>query len=330
MKYRFIKDKLCLRKEIAMKFNKILNFNYGINPIKIDAIKGGWAALAFKISDGNNVYFLKVYDKSRPSTSKLIAFINQYASILVWLDNHTKLKGKTPIPISTFEGEYKCEDDSNVYLLYTYIDGDTVGNKNMSDKQIKELAEIISTLHSYGSHQIPFSTNLMVEDFELPYLNDFEIILQKKIEEIPQIIKEPITKYRQTLVNRIGDIKNLSNQLKSSNLDFSLCHTDIHNWNLMQTDRLILIDWEGLKLAPVEADIMFLIDKPYFDKFISIYQKTHRRYVINEDAIKYYRFQRNLEDIWEFIEQLLYEDVNNEKQVETLNYINELVTEFEL
>lgn len=313
-----------------MKLNEILNFHYGIKPIKIVAINGGWAALAFKISDGNKDIFLKVYDKSRSSTAKLTAFINQYAAILAWLDNHTKLKGKIPLPIPTIEADYKSEDDSNVYLLYTYIDGDTVGNKNMSEKQIQELAEIISTLHSYGSHQIPFSTKLMEEDFELPFLHDFEIVLQKKIEELPQIIKEPITQYRQTLVNRIKNIKNLSNQLKSSNLDFSLCHTDLHNWNLMQTDRLILIDWEGLKLAPVEADIMFLIDKPYFDKFISIYKKFHGRYVINEDAIKYYRYHRNLEDIWEFIEQLLYEDMSNDKQVETLNYINELVTEFEL
>ncbi|MFS0752214.1 aminoglycoside phosphotransferase family protein [Oceanobacillus sp. 1P07AA] len=313
-----------------MELNKILNFHYGIKPIKTVALNGGWAALAYKISDSNNAYFLKVYEKSRSSTSKLTAFINQYATILVWLDNQTKLNGKIPLPISTFEGDYKCEDDCNVYLLYTYIDGGTVGSNNLSEKQIQELAEIISTLHSYGSNQIPFSTNLMVEDFELPFLNDFEIVLQKKLEEFPQIIKESITTYGQTLVNRIETIKNLSNQLKSSNLDFSLCHTDLHNWNLMQTDRLILIDWEGLKLAPVEADIMFLIDKPYFDKFISTYHKIHKRYVINDDALKFYRYRRNLEDIWEFIEQLLYEDISNDQQVEILNYINELVREFDL
>jgi thiamine kinase-like enzyme len=47
------------------------------------------------------------------------------------------------------------------------------------------------------------------------------------------------------------------------------CHTDIHGWNLMvKDDSLILIDWEGLKIAPAEMDIMFVIDKAYAEKFL--------------------------------------------------------------
>ena len=52
--------------------------------------------------------------------------------------------------------------------------------------------------------------------------------------------------------------------LRHAPLRYALCHTDIHGWNLMQEDRLILIDWEGLKLAPVEADLFSFTETFFF------------------------------------------------------------------
>ena len=59
------------------------------------------------------------------------------------------------------------------------------------------------------------------------------------------------------LEQSIDRVEGLSEILRRSNPKMALCHTDIHNWNLMQRDeQLVLIDWEGLKLAPVKADLM--------------------------------------------------------------------------
>ncbi|MDI5791191.1 phosphotransferase [Bacillus licheniformis] len=60
----------------------------------------------------------------------------------------------------------------------------------------------------------------------------------------------------------------LADDLKCSGRRLALCHTDVHGWNLMKTGgELILIDWEGLKLAPVEADLMFFANQPYAQEF---------------------------------------------------------------
>lgn len=100
----------------------------------------------------------------------------------------------------------------------------------------------------------------------------------------------------------------------------ALCHTDIHNWNLMQfKQQLILIDWEGLRLAPVEADMMFLVDKPYYNRFLSIYRKSHKDFVINPDALQFYQEKRKLEDIWEFIEQLLFDNQDTQERADTID-----------
>lgn len=71
--------------------------------------------------------------------------------------------------------------------------------------------------------------------------------------------------------------------------------------------RLILIDWEGLKLAPVEADWMFLVGKPYYERFLNVYRRSHPNFVLNPLALQFYQSRRKLEDLWEWTEQLLYD-----------------------
>lgn len=85
----------------------------------------------------------------------------------------------------------------------------------------------------------------------------------------------------------------------------------------------MLIDWEGLKLAPVEADMMFFVDKPYFNEFLGIYQNTHKKYEMNPYALEFYQSKRKLEDIWEFMEQLLYDEQDERERVATMNYLRE-------
>ncbi|SFB07753.1 hypothetical protein SAMN04488072_106224 [Lentibacillus halodurans] len=88
-------------------------------------------------------------------------------------------------------------------------------------------------------------------------------------------------------------------------------------------EQLVLIDWEGLKLAPVEADLMFLVDKPYFHTFLKMYQKTHQNFKLNPDALHFYQGRRKLEDIGEFMEQLLFDSLNEQERVVTMNYLKE-------
>ncbi|GAA0373159.1 aminoglycoside phosphotransferase family protein [Bacillus horti] len=301
-----------------------LKQSYGIKSNHIESRQGGWAALAYEVSDGKSVYFLKVYEKSRASTPKLTALIDQYSPILVWLEQETDLAGKIPVPLLTKDGNYKCEDKDNIYLLYKFINGQTIGEDELSEQQILEFSNIIATLHSYGE-EIPVSTKGIIEDFDIPFLEDLEKVLHRNEIQLPRDLRDLIVIYKQDVIQRIQDVKELSIKLKSKQLNMSLCHFDLHNWNLMQAKRLMLIDWEGLKIAPVEADIMFLTDKPYFNEFMSIYKSIHEDYTINQDALQFYKIKRNLEDIWEFIEQILFEDIDSEAREEALSYLNQLM-----
>lgn len=58
-----------------------------------------------------------------------------------------------------------------------------------------------------------------------------------------------------------------------------------------------------------------------------IYKETHSDYEMNSEALTSYQGRRRLEDIWEFMEQLLYDVQNNEERASTLNSLKKELEE---
>lgn len=305
------------------RIKTVLKDHYHTGHVDVIPQQGGWAALAYKVFDDTHTYFLKVYEKSRTSTSKWTALIDHYLPVTIWLLQNSSLKDKIPVPILTKHGEYKCESEDAIYLLYQYINGETIGNRDLSEEQVCRLAEIMAELHSFGE-EIPVKTEALMEDFSVPFLQQLRSTLDKDQcnDTMTTDVAEIIEPYAERIKYLMDTVEQLSARLKNGSLRMALCHTDIHNWNLMQSEgRLILIDWEGLKIAPVEADLMFLVDNPHYDAFLSTYLKFHKNYMINDDALKFYQVRRKLEDVWEFIEQLLFDKQDEQEKAETKNLL---------
>ncbi|WP_066187963.1 MULTISPECIES: aminoglycoside phosphotransferase family protein [Gracilibacillus] len=288
--------------------------NYGLKIKQIRQVTGGWAALAFLlITEEEKKYFLKVYEQQRASTPVLTASIADYVPVTKWLDQHSRLAGKMAVSLQTIKGEYSCEDQHGVYLLYPFIDGFTVGDRKLTNPQVSELASMVSELHRYGK-EISVETAPLKEDFHLPYPDLFQTISSGKIPKELQVILAP---HFETWNSYFKLVTKLSQRLIVDPPRMVLCHTDLHHWNLMQTaENLILIDWEGLTLAPPEADLFHMIDRPYSSYFLRIYQEAHQGFEIDQVALQFYQIRRSLEDIAEFCEQLLYDRLTEEEYSE--------------
>lgn len=91
----------------------------------------------------------------------------------------------------------------------------------------------------------------------------------------------------------------------------------------MQSEQLKLIDWEGLTLAPIKADMIFLVDQLYFNECLKMYQEIHPNFLIDPEIMQFYQIRRKLEDIWEFIEQLLYDEQSKQESVVALSFLKE-------
>ncbi|RKN75885.1 phosphotransferase [Paenibacillus ginsengarvi] len=302
---------------------------YNLELTDLQAQQGGWAALAYKVCSNERIFFLKVYEKSRASTPKWTSFIDHYVPITVWLMDNSRLTDRLPVPVPTLSGDYKCEDDEAIYLLYEYIEGETVGDRDLTAKQAAELAAIIAELHLYGD-EIPVETEAIRENFAVPFLAQMKETLDRDMDKLSAVVREFLLSCRESLVTRMNSLEQLSADLKEKEIKMALCHTDLHHWNLMQSDEcLILIDWEGLKLAPVEADLMFVQDKSYYDEFMAVYCGVHRGFTPHRDVLQFYRHRRKLEDIWEFMEQLLFDRQDERARAETIRHLIQELTEIE-
>ncbi|MDQ0268555.1 thiamine kinase-like enzyme [Cytobacillus purgationiresistens] len=128
--------------------------------------------------------------------------------------------------------------------------------------------------------------------------------------------------YEDKLMDSIDYLINLGRQLKKEQFIFSLVHTDLHHWNIMrENNQMMIIDWEGLKLAPPEADLMFIMKQPYKKEFINVYSKQYPSHTLNNDALRFYEIKRNLEDIWEFIVQIQEDPLISNERRKAFSYL---------
>lgn len=302
-------------------FKKILKLNYNIEVKSITQIEGGWSALAYIVEDfDNRKYLLKVYEKSRASTAYLTSKVDTYMPIVDWLNQKTRLKDRIIHPLKTLSNSFKCEDEENIYLLSTYINGSNLLGKELSECQAKELASIVAELHSYGK-SIPLDTNAIEEGFDMKFIDKIVVhIEQLDILKLP--LKELLKPFNGAIKQAIIILKELSQILKESSLNLCLCHTDIHGGNILQNERgLVLIDWEGLKLAPVEADFFEIVRKDWQAIFFEEYRKKHPSYELNMQTLLFYQLRRVLEDIWEFVEEIQYDELTQEEEQSSLDYL---------
>ncbi|SFB07771.1 hypothetical protein SAMN04488072_106225 [Lentibacillus halodurans] len=199
----------------------VLKHQYDVDIADIVPQQGGWSTLAYKVSDMNQRYFLKVYEKSRASTPKLTALIDQYMPIMVWLMHNSNLKGNITVPLLTVNGEYKCEDDVGIYLLYDYIDGETIGNRKLTEDQIQQFSEIIASLHFYGE-EIPIETDSIKEDFQVPFLQLFRDILNDENKHIAGGVRKVVSPYVKQINDLVNTVEKLAIYLKNSDLKMAL------------------------------------------------------------------------------------------------------------
>ncbi len=150
-------------------------------------------SFAYKVSDGVKNYFLKAYELNRASTPKLTSMIDIYIPITIWLNQNTKLSRKIPVSVVTKDGNYRCQDNHAIYLLYEYIDGETIGDDELSDEQVVQLSDMIAELHSFISTQIPYDSFKIREDFALPFLQPLKEHIIENFENLARDLKEELS-----------------------------------------------------------------------------------------------------------------------------------------
>jgi thiamine kinase-like enzyme len=125
----------------------------------------------------------------------------------------------------------------------------------------------------------------------------------------------------QKVAEKIHQLTEMSQMMPTLNLPYVLCHNDIHGWNVITyDDKLVLLDWEGLRLAPREADLFMFKYERYWghrwDEFFDVYKKSHPHLEINETAMRFFQLRRRLSDVDEFVNNIVFDNESDEVKEE--------------
>jgi spectinomycin phosphotransferase len=90
---------------------------------------------------------------------------------------------------------------------------------------------------------------------------------------------------------------------RASKYELVVCHADIHPYNIMSTPHgLMMVDWDGIMLAPRERDLMFYADD--MRSASDLHQAYGPAYHLDEQLITYYAYEWVLQEFTDYLGRL--------------------------
>jgi spectinomycin phosphotransferase len=235
-------------------------------------------------------------------------------------------------PLMTLTGQMWANLSSYKTILYPFIEGINGFEKKLSDPQWIEFGRVLKRIHT---SQIPAEATrgIKQEDFAPKYRN----AVKKYLKRTPSdLFHDPIKSEAKAIIQGksieifelVKTVEQLAIKLKALSLEYILCHGDIHAWNLLlpDDDRFFIVDWDTLVFAPKERDLMFIggglggrghTPEEEETLFYRGYGKTQ----VSFTAMAYYRYERIIEDIAIFCEQIFQSDASDEDRQQSLEYL---------
>lgn len=307
------------------RLSALLAAAYGIKVADIHEQAGGWSARAFCVTDRlGKRYFLKFYEKRRPSVLKWASYLSFYIPFLRRACAHPALRGHLPVPVPVCSGADAFEDREGIYLLYEYLPGETIGGRSLRPVEWEALADGVAALHGNALRLAAQACAVPQETFDVPFAEHLCRLIGEGA--LPAQVLSLLAPYREPLLHLIARTEAEAGDLQKQPPRMVACHMDLHNWNLMVSAEagLTILDWEGVRIAPPEADLMFLFGKPYAEAFFERYAAARLRedgtvFSLNLQALQFYFDRRRIEDIHDFVEQLCLDRQSAEETEETLS-----------
>lgn len=282
-----------------------LRENYSLPVINLDFLPIGndASAWAYRVNtESQNSYFLKVRKE-----------ISNQAGFLVppFLQDHGIAQALAPFP--TKKQELWIPVEGFFLILYPFVNGSEAMKVGMSDSQWTEFGSLLKQIHStelpaevsqhvrretfvpkWSSLSKDLQEIINTRDFEDPHQNELAAFWRKNQEIIQTIVEQ---------AERIGQ------HLQHADLEFVLCHADIHTANLLLTPQqeMFIVDWDDTLFAPIERDLMFILagdkirtndERLFFNGYGTV--------EINELALTYYRYEWCVQEIGDFGQRVFF------------------------
>lgn len=235
-------------------------------------------------------------------------------------------------PLSTKAGQLWASLDTFKAFLYPFIEGHNVYEVDLSDRAWGDLGTALKRIHTA---LLPPALFERIQ--QETYSPQWREIVKTFLENIgDDAYHDPISVRLASLLkakcSEILDLveraERLAQILQARSPEFILCHSDVHAGNLLvdASDALYIVDWDNPILAPKERDLMF-IGGGQMGAWCSprdeaaLFYRGYGQTQIDQVALAYYRYERIIQDIAVFCEQIFLTDENGEDREQSLRYL---------
>jgi spectinomycin phosphotransferase len=291
-----------------------LRDHYGVHGTEITFLPLGNdvdTAVYRVVADDATSYFLKLRSWSRSGA---------FDETTVAIPRFLRDQGITQIiaPIETNAGRLWARLDDCAVILFPFVEGQNGSVQPLSARQWAEFGAALKAMHTVV---VPPSLRRIVpQETYGPYWRDLVRTFQARAEDT--VFTEPaaaemaafLRTKREDISHLVARAEVLGDALRARSPKQVLCHADIHAVNvLIGTDgALYIVDWDTVTFAPKERDLMFIgagiagvWDSAREE---SLFYQGYGRTEIDFVALAYYRYERIVEDVAAYSQELLLTD----------------------
>ncbi len=217
-------------------------------------------------------------------------------------------------------------------ILYPFIEGRDGYEVSLSDRHWVELGETLKRIHSL---ELPPGLSSRIQ--QESYSPRWREIVQSFLERVEgEAFNDPVAAKlaaflkakRAEILDLVGHADQLAQALQSRSPEFVLCHSDIHAGNILieADDRFYIVDWDDPILAAKERDLMFIGGSLMGNRRApqeeeSLFYRGYGQTQIDPIALAYYRYERIIQDIAAFCEQIFLTSEGGPDREQSLHYL---------
>jgi len=257
------------------------------------------------IADDDTSYLLKLRQRGA------------FAETTVEIPQFLHEQGIAPIisPIATTTGRLWTALEGFAVILYPFIQGRNGFEAPLSDLQWFELGVALRGIHTAALPLLP-SGKIPKEAYSSRWRGRVRE-LQARAEQtaftdpVAAQVAELLRIRRETITDLVARADTLGAALRDRQPACVLCHADLHAGNVLigEDGGLYIVDWDTAILAPKERDLMFIgggVGGVWNeDREVALFYQGYGTAEMNPLALAYYRYERIVEDIAAYCDELL-------------------------
>jgi spectinomycin phosphotransferase len=285
-------------------------------PLGVDANNAVYRAIA---KDGTD-YFIKLRR-------------GDFNEIAVLLPSYLKQRGVAAViePIPTTKQQLWTQLHDYTLVLYPFVTGGNAFERTFTNGHWQQFGAALRHIHALPIPE-PLRPYFRHELFSARWRERLTFFMKPRdTYSADPIAIELLTflgEQQKLVFELIARATSLAELLRIAQLEQVICHGDIHAGNVMidHNDSIWLVDWDMPILAPKERDLMFVGgDQGFVGRSASdeeeLFYAEYGSSDLNYAAIAYYRYERIIEDIALYCEDILLQAAAGADRAQALHYV---------